>query len=198
MKRAGLGLSARFLVAVGLLSVIGCGRNTADDSTASSVEPPTVLTLDGDTERQISRITLETPSFDAPVSMSMGGIPSSVEAGGTAIVAVRMQVAPTWHIYPVGERTGPSIPTKLEFELPAGFQWTAEWQIPPTESFVDEYGSHDVYTGELLFWRPILVADSVSPGQFPLTCNVTSQTCTSQSCLPPTTIELSSTIEVVK
>jgi thiol:disulfide interchange protein/DsbC/DsbD-like thiol-disulfide interchange protein len=99
----------------------------------------------------------------AQVTASLVSTQTSVQPGHVFIVALRMEHEPHWHSYWINAGTG--YPTRLEWELPAG--WTAgEIQWPTPIIIKDSQGTvtgHG-YDGVLYLQVPITAPAGARPG----------------------------------
>src|SRR5262245_10399579 len=99
----------------------------------------------------------------AQVKASLVAPVTSVQPGQTFTVALRMEHEPHWHSYGVNAGTG--YPTKLKWDLPAGWsagdiQWPTPILIKDSHGTVTGHGYKDV----LYLQVPITPAADARPG----------------------------------
>ncbi len=162
-------------------SAVGCSEN----------EPSSVKeTLDGPakygapTAEFIHAIAVDTPSNSRPISFGGTVAPSTVSPGQPAILVIRVNTAPNWHINEVGRRSELLIPTSLSIDAPMGIELVDDWQLPSAEQIEDADGP--VYHDDFVFFHHLRVATDATTGTHEITCTVTYQACDNMKCLQPT------------
>jgi DsbC/DsbD-like thiol-disulfide interchange protein len=117
--------------------------------------------------------------------------PDPCAAGRCAQVVIAVQIAPGWHIYPLGPAVGPEVPTLLRAASPpaSGTQWVSDdWHVAGD-------GAGSVYEGEVVFSRPLRLAPD-SRGRLTIPIQLTYEACDAFSCRAPVTAPLSATVQV--
>jgi hypothetical protein len=133
------------------------------------------------------------PNQEHPVVASAELSPSRVRPGDTAVLVVRVQTAPTWHIYAVSGSRGPGVPTSFKLKLPDGVEAEGDWDVAtPTRSSDGQI----IYEGEVEFRRKLRLGAGVAIGALRVACELGYQACDPQSCRPPTRAELVAKAEV--
>ncbi len=139
-------------------------------------------------------IDIPEPTASEPVAWGATVVPTDVSAGGKALLVVRAKIAEGWHIYAAEGSTGVGRPTKLQLTLPAGY--TAEtWELPHAEVKSTQLGDVSHYKHTATFAVPIQVGSEAS-GAADIGCEISFQSCTDVSCLPPTSTSLSIPVTV--
>lgn len=151
---------------------------------------------DGGSAAEVS-IDLDRPTARNPVTAGAALTPSNVQPGGTVTLVVQAKTAPTWHIYPVDLKGDIGIPTGLKLNLPDGVEPAGDWAVPEAVPHVTGAEEYLVYEGEMTFRRTLRVGADASPGPLEVTCDFRYQACDPTSCLPPRTVTLQATAEVV-
>jgi hypothetical protein len=144
-----------------------------------------------------SRSTAGLPAERAashPVAASAELLPAKVRTGETLDLVVRVQAAPTWHIYAVNGSNGPGVPTTLALRLPAGIESVGQWACPKPIPGSDQ---QMIYEGTVEFRRSLRVETAAAPGRIEVACELGYQACDPHACRPPTKAELVATAEVV-
>ncbi|MCG3134015.1 MAG: Thiol:disulfide interchange protein DsbD [Planctomycetes bacterium] len=97
------------------------------------------------------------------VTVSAKFDPAGTPAGGTAVMEIRLSIAPGWHLYPPG---GDQDPPSFKWEgLPEGVAAGAlEFVTKPHE--IESFGQKSMaFDGELVLRQPFTIAASVAPGE---------------------------------
>jgi len=118
----------------------------------------------------------------------------AIRRGDQAVLTIRVETAPTWHIYAVEGSGGPAIATVLRLELPKGVEAEGEWFCPKPIKSAD---GQMVYEGELEFRRKLRVGSDAALGSLKVACELGYQACDPFSCHPPTKTELIAKAKVV-
>jgi hypothetical protein len=134
------------------------------------------------------------PTAKDPVAAAAELSPSKVRPGDTLEFVVRVQTAPTWHIYAAVGSSGPGAPTRLNLRLPEGIQAEGQWSFPNS---IRGFDGQLIYEGTLEFRHKLRVAAAAAPGRKAVACEFGYQACDPRSCRPPQTAELVATAEVV-
>jgi Disulphide bond corrector protein DsbC len=138
----------------------------------------------------------EPPRPDArhPVTARAELAPTAVRPGQEAVFIVRVETAPSWHIYAVEGSNGPGIATTLRLKLPRGVEAEGEWSCPkPIKTSDDQMA----YEGRLEFRRKLKVRADAAPGPIEVACELGYMACDPHSCRPPTKDDLVARAEVV-
>jgi hypothetical protein len=129
-------------------------------------------------------VDVDPPTPDAPVQAGMAtsvGSATSVAVGETFTLAVRIRVAPGWHVYDAGagERL---VGTTLLLKLPDGLVADAGWEQPPSEPGAEP--GLRVWQGDLVFRRRVRV-ERLPAADASIDCTLAFQACDETKCLPP-------------
>ena len=133
------------------------------------------------------------PDARDPVSFEATLAPARVGAGGELDLIIRVETAPTWHIYAAEGSGGPGIPTTLDLKLPEGVVTEGEWVHPEPVKGSD---GQMVYEGAVEFRRRLRVGADVAPGMIEVGCEIGYQACDPSSCRPPARSALKARAEV--
>jgi hypothetical protein len=129
----------------------------------------------------------ERPDAESPVRVTAELAPAKGRPGETLDLIVRLETAPTWHIYAAEASKGPGIPARVTLDLPEGIESAGSWSYPePARSSDGEM----IYEGTFEFRHRLRVKASADRGPFEVACQLTYQACDPQSCRPPTTAPL--------
>jgi hypothetical protein len=129
-----------------------------------------------------------------PVGVQLKVSEGEYHPGHSFEVSVVLRVAPGYEIHDL-DSPPPTLPTRLDLELPAGFRALGEWSVPePVRSQMPD--GHPVYMGEAAFTRKVGIADNVEPGQYRLNCSIRYQACNIRQCLAPKECHLSAAVSV--
>jgi hypothetical protein len=134
------------------------------------------------------------PTARNPVVAAVELSPWKVHTGDTLDLVVRVQTAPTWHIYAAAGSSGPGVATTLALRLPEGIQADGEWSYPKSSLGSD---NQMIYEGSLEFRRKLRVAAAAAPGPKVVKCARGYQACDPHACRAPTKTDLVATAEVV-
>jgi hypothetical protein len=121
--------------------------------------------------------------------------PSTIRRGDQAILTVRVETAPSWHIYAVEGSNGPGIATTLRLRLPRGVEAEGDWSCPKAGRTAD---GQMAYEGTLEFRRKLRIGAAAAPGPIEVVCELGYQACDPVSCRPPARAELTAKAEVVE
>ena len=133
------------------------------------------------------------PDARDPVSFEVTLAPARVGAGGEMDLIIRVETAPTWHIYSAEGSGGPGIATTLDLKLPEGVVTEGEWVNPESVKGSD---GQMVYEGAVEFRRRLRVGADVAPGVVEVGCEIGYQACDPSSCRPPARSVLKAKAEV--
>jgi len=127
-----------------------------------------------------------------------------IAAGGPAVVAVTLTVAPTFHINPDAARSGPEwfpgqYPTTLSVVDPPSGVRVGRVQYAQPHAYEVEYAEQaiQVYDGVVTLYVPLLIGEDVEPGPLSLDLELEYQACDATRCLIPSTLNLTANTEVV-
>jgi thiol:disulfide interchange protein DsbD len=124
------------------------------------------------------------------VSLVLGT--QTARAGDTVLAGVRCQMEPGWHIY-WSNSGGPGLPTKIEWQLPAGV--TAEptqWPLP--EKLAEKEFTTYIYKDEVVLLTPLKLKAGLPAGPIQIKAAVSWLECDVQCILGRESIEATLTI----
>ncbi len=121
-----------------------------------------------------------------------------VQAGGQLKLAVKALIEEGWHINSNKPKEDFLIPTTIELDSASGLELT-KLVFPEAEEIKFEFSDIPlvVYEKEALIGGIISIPKSASLGKKEVTLKFTYQACNNATCLPPTTIDTTFTIEIV-
>jgi hypothetical protein len=189
-------------LAAGLLGIAGlpaCRSNGGDDAAqkpapsaaaAPSKPAPPPAPAPADAGPPMAE-----PSNAQPVVVAASLTPPEIAAGGTAVLTIRVKIAPSWHIYPIVPGGGPNAPTEFGLDLPEGLLWVDDWGEPvPSREPLTHAAIH---TGTVEFRRTLKAAAAAAAGARALDGWMSYQVCDPMMCRPPARIEWSATLTVL-
>jgi thiol:disulfide interchange protein DsbD len=139
-----------------------------------------------------------------PVRVEAHAWPSEVSPGGTAAVAVILDIAEGYHINPDPARSGPAwfegqYPTTLRVVDPAAGLSIGPVQFPEPHPYAVEYAEQEilVYDGRVVLFLPLVLSDEVPLGELTLDLELEYQACDPKVCLIPITVTLPVQMTVV-
>jgi hypothetical protein len=138
---------------------------------------------------------LRRPDARHPVTARAELAPATVRPGQEAVFIVRVETAPSWHIYAVEGSNGPGIATTLRLRLPRGVEAGSEWSSPKPIKTPD---GQMAYEGKLEFRRKLKVGADATPGPIEVVCELGYMACDPHSCRPPAKADLVARAEVVR
>lgn len=109
----------------------------------------------------------------------------TVRAGDTLWLAVRLELAPTWHVNSARPREDYLIPTRLEFSAPTGFHAAGSIVYPPGHNVFLIGDTMSVYESGATILLPIRSDAAVSPGPITVSGTLHYQGCDDNSCVAP-------------
>lgn len=180
----------------GLLLMGGCKE-------APSNGPPTaaaVIINPARIKAAAADIDLNQPNDSRPLSAGAALSSSSVKPGEHVAIVVKINLAPTWHIYAVEgtpfekEPELGTAPTALNLSLPPGVEALGQWQTPGVIHDKEFGGGY--YEGELLFHRILRLGDQVPDGPIKIKCDLIYQACNDNTCLPKKQTALTAAVSV--
>jgi len=121
-----------------------------------------------------------------------------IHAGKTIQLALKAEIAPTWHIHAHVLSDEFLIPTNIVMEEVEGFTY-AEFFYPEPELNKYDYSDVklEVYEGEAVFGAAIQASSELSPGSFSIKGKFKFQACDHSSCLPPKGLDFEIIVNVV-
>jgi thiol:disulfide interchange protein DsbD len=122
---------------------------------------------------------------------------SSVPPGGTIGVAVKLELAPHWHINANKVNDEFLIPTSVIFEAPAGFEIRGPLYPAPVEKKLD-FSEQPLllYEKEAVVGALLVAPAKAEPGDVTAVATVTYQACDNEKCLAPETKRIEIPIRV--
>lgn len=109
----------------------------------------------------------------------------SVRAGDTLWLAVRINLAPTWHVNSARPREDYLIPSRLELSPPTHFRLAGNILYPPGHDVLLIGDTMSVYESGATIYVPVTAAASVPPGPVSITGTLHYQGCDNNSCVAP-------------
>jgi thiol:disulfide interchange protein DsbD len=122
----------------------------------------------------------------------------AVHAGENIALALKLEIAPNWHINAPGLTDEFLIPCSLEVSDTANYH-VLEYYYPPPEKGKFPFSEQELtfFAGETILGALLEIPATVSPGKIKIQASFTYQACDDRSCLPPETRPLEAEIEVV-
>ena len=114
-------------------------------------------------------------------------------------LAVVLKIRQGYHINARKPTLDYLIPTDLKIELPAGFQ-AGEISYPQGHLRAFAFSKSDklnVYEGNTILRVPVTVSADAAPGAQTIPLKLRYQACSNEVCLPPVTLNLAATVNVV-
>jgi hypothetical protein len=188
-------------LAAGLLGLFACRSHDAHEGSATpappaapaAAKPPAAPAAPADAGEAQS--DLPEPSNARPVVVAASLAPARIAAGATSVLTIRVKVAPTWHIYPLGDSGGANAPTELGLDLPAGIAWSGEWSEPPLSR--DPMTHAAIHSGEFEFRRTLKADPSAAGSTHELEGWMSFQVCDPMMCRPPARLDWKATLIVL-
>lgn len=109
----------------------------------------------------------------------------TIRAGEPMWVAVRLNLAPTWHVNSARPYEDFLIPTKLQCTPPAGWRVAGEIVYPPGHDVLLIGDTMSVYESGAVIIVPLISDQSVAQGPVTITGNLHYQGCDDNSCVAP-------------
>ncbi|MEL7832826.1 MULTISPECIES: protein-disulfide reductase DsbD family protein [Fodinibius] len=134
-----------------------------------------------------------TGKVSTEVKLSQNVIP----AGDSMAVAVEMNIDDTWHVNAQKPTLDYLIGTELSLDSLSGFSMSGI-QYPDSERFTFAFADEpiDVYQGNAPIFFTLTTTPDISPGSYTITGTLRVQACNDNSCLPPSTLDISIPVEV--
>lgn len=185
----------------GILGLLACRAHAGDDAAPKSASaapaasskpapPPAPAPAPADAGPPMAE-----PSNAQPVVLAASVAPAKIAAGGSAVLTIRVRIAPSWHIYPIAPGGGPNAPTDFELDLPSGLEWADDWSEPvPSREPLTHAAIH---TGTVEFRRTLRASAAAAAGARVLDGSMSYQVCDPMMCRPPARIDWSATLTVV-
>ena len=121
-----------------------------------------------------------------PVAAEMAIDPAQLRAGQEFTIAVRVRLAPAWHVAALAEAGGAGVPTVLTLDMPAGVEAVGPWESPPAEV----RDGRATLAGSFACRRRLRLRPAATPAIVTIGCDLRFQACDPVRCLPPTTWKL--------
>jgi hypothetical protein len=121
--------------------------------------------------------------------------PMKLYPGQEATLILRVETAPTWHIYAIEGSGGPGIATTIKVMPPRGVEAEGDWSCPKAIKTSD---GQMAYEGKIEFRRTLRVGADAAPGPIEIACELGYQACDPRSCRAPAKMELIAKAEIVR
>jgi DsbC/DsbD-like thiol-disulfide interchange protein len=133
------------------------------------------------------------------VNVNANGPTDPVAAGYAFQIAVVLQVKAGYHINAQKPSEDYLIGTKLSFDPPSGVKLSkVSYPRAKMETFEFSETPLAVYDGSVELIATLKTDKDLEPGQLVVPGKVTFQACNDQSCLAPSTVEVSATVNIVE
>jgi hypothetical protein len=129
-----------------------------------------------------------------PVAVLLEVSDCQLSTGETFTVSVVFDIGSVYEIHDL-HAPPPLIATRLNLELPKGFQALGDWSAPGSIRSESPDG-HPVYAGKAKFTREIRVQEDVEPRESDVTCSIRYQACNARHCLAPKELKISAAVSV--
>ena len=133
-------------------------------------------------------------------SLKMNQPSQTIKPGSVFKVQMQARIAEGWHLYSTQQPAGGPRPTRIVLPVDQVFEsgGTVESPSPLTAHDANFDIETEFYEDAVTFIIPVRVSPRTAAGSFNLQVEVRFQSCTSELCLPPTTLRLDLSVEVVK
>lgn len=124
--------------------------------------------------------------------------PGAIRPGDKFNLQVIATIDKGWHLYSPEQPSGGPIPTRITVLPGPTFKLAGDIESPTPQVVFDSNFNLDTqfYEGEAIFVLPIEVSKKTASGKTLLSISAFFQTCNDHTCLPPTTVKMSSEIDV--
>ncbi len=143
----------------------------------------------------ISLAAPQSDSFDAdqePILTSLTYVShDTVRAGDTVWLAVRLELAPTWHVNSARPREDYLIPTRLEISPPVHFRIAGSILYPPGHDVLLIGDTMSVYESGTTIFAPVTSEETAPIGPVTIAGILHYQGCDDNSCVAPEQASLS-------
>ena len=133
-------------------------------------------------------------------SLKMDGPSQGIKPGSIFKVQMQARIAEGWHLYSMEQPAGGPRPTRIVMPPDQVFESGGKVESPAPLTAHD--ANFDIetefYEEAVTFSIPVRVSPRTTAGSFKLQVEVRFQSCTSELCLPPTTVKLDLPVEVAK
>jgi len=130
--------------------------------------------------RLLARASLA-PMENSPVVIQAEITPPVAKPGDVVTLAIRMRIAPGWHVYAVVPAGNSFQATEMHLDTPTGMIADERWLNPPAKPY---QSGVTIYVGDVVFQRKLRIGKVNEPKlEVPIT--VSFEACNSQQCLPP-------------
>ncbi len=150
----------------------------------------------------------EPPNLSGQIKAASGHVsfqgylePKVANPGSTIRLVLSAKLEPTWHIYAYAKTD----PDKISKPTLIVLRKTAGWQVGPVDASAkpkeEESGLEDepilhYHEGSVTWTVPITVPDDAKPGQYELAGSIAYQTCTPETCDPPSGFDFQASIQI--
>lgn len=187
-----------------LIALAGCSRPTSSQHQASASERATDVRRDdqasmlGESPPSERNPLVQRVSVDETITAEASILPDTAMPGDRVIFAVRLQVAPGWHIAPMTTRPGLANATQFTLELPKGIEPAGDWQAPEPNRVFDGRGTVPGYEGVATFSHVLIVDDEPPAGRVEINCRLGYQACNEVMCQRPRELTLRAAVDIIK
>ena len=178
-----------------LLGLLACRAHEGSAAPASPASPASPAAAKSPQPPAEPQPVFPEPSNASPVVVAASLAPARIAAGGTSVLTIRVKVAPTWHIYPLGDSGGANAPTELGLDLPDGIEWSGKWIEPPTAR--DPMTHAQIHSGEFEFQRTLKAGAAAAGSSHALEGWMSYQVCDPMMCRPPARLDWKATLIVL-
>lgn len=132
------------------------------------------------------------------VRWAAGG-PATAKPGDQIILELNAEIESGWHIYSVSQPAGGPMASIISIPGKQGFQGDGAMQTPtPNRSFDPNFNMEtETYEGKINFKIPVSVKENTPLGDQRIAIDVSYQTCSDTTCLPPYTSHLFVPIKIL-
>jgi len=133
-------------------------------------------------------------------SLKMDGSSKTIKAGSVFKVQMEAIIEDGWHLYSTEQPAGGPKPTRIVLKSDEVFEaiGTVESPAPLTAHDPNFDIDTEFYQEAVTFTIPVRVSQRAPAGAYKLQVEVRFQACTTELCLPPTTIKLDLPVEIAK
>jgi thiol:disulfide interchange protein len=134
-----------------------------------------------------------------PVSFSIGVKAAKVKAGDKLTAQISASIASGWHMYSTTQGAGGPIPTRINVADGQPFKLAGVVSGPrPHVAFDPNFEINtETYEGSVTFNVPVAAASDASAQAQRLNIDVRYQVCNDTTCLPPKTVKLTASVEII-
>lgn len=132
-----------------------------------------------------------------PVRIAPFTAPLTLQPGGSAEIALRIEILPPWHVNAHEPSQKFLIPSSLELSLPPGFTAEERWPAPEKKELAISRTPLELYSEDFVVTLVLRAEKTLAPGDYAIEGKFLYQACNDEVCLPPAAVSFTIPVGVI-